>query len=92
MGVKLKRQNDYLLTEVAIDLPPDREGQALALGELDTLMRVSKGTGKVIVTYSDGGLNGINVEQKTKIHGAAADRVREAVGVRSEVVNGYHAG
>jgi hypothetical protein len=90
MPVKLKRQNDYLLTEVAIDLPPDREGQARMLGELDTLMRVSRGTGKVIVTYADGGLNGINVEQRTKVQGGAADKVREVVGVETKEINGHY--
>jgi hypothetical protein len=90
MPVKLKRQNDYLLTEVAIDLPPDREGQARALTELDNLMRVSHGTGKVIVTYADGGLNGINVEQRTRVQGGTADKVREVAGVVSKEINGHY--
>jgi hypothetical protein len=94
MPVQLKTQNDYLLTEVSVELPPDRQKQAETLSELDYLMRVSKGSGKIIAVYSDGGLYGINIEQRTKIRGAVADRVREAVGVANKVVgaesNGHH--
>lgn len=89
MTVKLQSQNDYLLTEVTIDLPLDREEQGKLLGEIDALMRASHGTGKVVAQYSAGGLNGINVEQRSKIRGAAADKVRQIVGVESKEVNGH---
>jgi hypothetical protein len=92
--MELKTQNDYLFTEVSVELPTDRQAQAKLLSELDYLMRVSKGSGKIIAVYSDGGLYGINIEQRTKVRGAVADKVREAVGVANRVVgaetNGYH--
>jgi len=91
MAIKLQTQNDYLLTEVVIDIPPDRTEQNKLLSEIDALMRASRGTGKVVAQYSSGGLNGINVEQRSKIRGAVADRVRDLVGIESvEINNGYH--
>jgi hypothetical protein len=90
MAIKLQTQNDYLLTEVVIDIPPDRVEQNKLLGEIDALMRASHGTGKVVAQYSSGGLNGINVEQRSKIRGAVADRVRDLVGIETVEVNGYH--
>lgn len=90
MPVQLKTQNDYLLTEVSIELPLDKAEQAKTLGELDFLMRTSRGTGKIIAVYSDGGMYGINVEQKTKIRGAVADRVRQVVGVDTKEINGHY--
>jgi len=83
MSVKVKAQGDYLLTEVSIDLPCD-------LNDLDYLMRTSHGTGKIVAVYTQGNLSGVNVEQKTRIRGAAADRVRDLVGVQTTEVNGYH--
>jgi hypothetical protein len=83
MAIRIKTQNDYLLTEVSIDLPCDPN-------ELDYLMRTSRGTGKIVAVYSEGGLLGINVEQKTKIRAGVADKVREIVGVDTREINGHH--
>jgi len=86
MAVKIKTQHDYLLTEVSVDLPCD-------LNALDNLMRISRGTGKIVAVYSEGGLLGINVEQKTKVRAGVSDKVREVVGVESKEINGangYH--
>ena len=90
MPVSIKTQHDYLLTEVNVDLPADRAEHAKTLGELDYLMKASHGTGKIVAVYSQGALLGINVEQKTKIRGEAADKVRELVGVVDKEINGYH--
>jgi hypothetical protein len=83
MPVKIKTQHDYLLTEVNIELPCD-------LNDIDYLMRISRGTGKIVALYNEGGLVGVNLEQKSKIRGGVADKVRELVGVADKEINGYH--
>jgi hypothetical protein len=83
MPVKVKTQHDYLLTEFSVDLPCD-------LNDLDYLMRTSRGTGKIVAVYSEGGLLGINVEQKSKVRVGVADKVREIVGVATQEINGHH--
>lgn len=81
MPVTIKTQRDYLTTEVSVDLPCD-------LNDLDYLMRTSRGTGKIVAVYSEGGLLGINIEQKTKVREAVAAKVREVVGVETKEVGG----
>jgi hypothetical protein len=82
MPVSIKTQHDYLLTEVSIDLPCD-------LNSLDYLMKAVRGTGKIVAVYSEGGLLGVNIEQKTKLRGVAADKVREIAGVADRELNGH---
>jgi hypothetical protein len=81
MPIKIMAQRDYLLTEVSIELPCD-------LGELEDLMKASRGTGKIVALYQQGGTTGINLEQKTKIRDSVADKVRELVGVETKEFNG----
>jgi hypothetical protein len=81
MPVTIKTQRDYLTTEVSVDLPCD-------LNDLDYLMRTSRGTGKIVAVYSEGGLLGINIEQKTKVRGPVADEVRKLVGVETKEIEG----
>jgi hypothetical protein len=81
MAVKLKTQHDYLLTEVSVELPCE-------LNDLDYLMRTSRGTGKIVALYNEGGLLGVNIEQRTKVRGPIADKVREVVGVETKEING----
>lgn len=78
MAVKVKTQKDYLVTEVAIELPCD-------LGSLDYLMKTSRATGKIVAMYCDGGVIGINVEQRSKIPEAATEKVRAIVGIEDRV-------
>lgn len=81
MAIKIKSQRDYLLTEVSIQLP-------CVLSELDYLLKTSRGTGKIVALYSEGGVLGVNVEQKTKIPEAVSDQVRELIGVETREMNG----
>ena len=64
MPINIKSQKDSLTTDVVIDLPTN-------LNEIDQLMRSSKATGRVVATYNQGGLLGVNV-------GAEATHVRSA--------------
>jgi hypothetical protein len=74
MAIKLKAQKDYLLTEASAELPTD-------LNELDSEMRKTKATGKIVAVYSNGGLVGVNMEQKTRATEEEAAKMRKTVGV-----------
>lgn len=82
MAVRIKTQKDYLVTEVTIELP-------CALSELDYLLKSSRGTGKIVAVYCDGGVAGVNVEQRTKISETVAQKVRDLVGVETKMMNGH---
>lgn len=88
--LKLKTQNDYLFTEVSVDLPPDIGGQARLLGEVHDLMRESRSTGKVVVQYCNGGVIGVNLEQRSRIREGISSRVRQLVGIATKEINGHH--
>jgi hypothetical protein len=81
MAIRIKSQKDYLLTEVCIELP-------CSLDELDYLMKTSRGSGKIVAVYQQGGIYGINVEQRTRIRESVTQKVRELVGVETEEFNG----
>lgn len=74
MPAKVKTQKDYLLTEVTIELPAN-------LSDLDAIMRATKATGKIVALYSQGGLLGINVEQRTKASDIVSEKIRDLLGV-----------
>jgi hypothetical protein len=79
MTIRIKAQKDYLLTEVNIEVPAD-------LGELDTRMKEMKSAGKIVSLYNQGGVLGVNVEQRTKIPDAQVDEVRRLVGVNTKIL------
>ena len=79
----MKTQKDYLVTEAAMELPCD-------LSNLDYLMKTSRATGKIVAVYCDGGVIGINVEQRTKIAEPTSQKVRDLVGVDDQEINGHH--
>lgn len=74
MATKVKTQKDYLLTEVTIELPA-------SLTELDAIMKATKATGKIVIVYNQGGILGINVEQKTKATDSNSVKVRDILGI-----------
>ena len=74
MPINIKSQKDSLTTDVVIDLPTN-------LNEIDQLMRSSKATGRVVATYNQGGLLGVNVEQKQHISDQHSGKVRDIIGV-----------
>lgn len=76
MSVKIKTQNDYLLTEVAIALPTN-------LSDLAELMKTLKATGRIVVMFSNGGIFGVSVEQRLKLKDADSKSVREALSIGS---------
>ena len=74
MAIKIKSQKDHLITETSVALPTD-------LNTLDQLMRSSKATGKIVAVYNQGGMLGVNVEQKQHISESVSGKVRDILGV-----------
>jgi ABC-type hemin transport system substrate-binding protein len=77
MPIKVKTQKDSLTTEVSLELPVN-------LSELDAMMKSIKATGKIVVVYNQGGVLGINVEQKTKATEADSAKVRDILGIATK--------
>lgn len=74
MAVGIKVQRDYYLTEVSIELPTDVQ-------QVDALMKATKTNGKMVVQYNQGSVQGVNVEQRTKIPDSKASEIRALLGV-----------
>lgn len=79
MATKVKTQKDYLLTQCTIELPAN-------VAELDSILRTSKASGKMIVLYESGGIIGVNVEQKTKTTAVNSVKVRDLLGVETKAL------
>jgi len=77
MTVELAIQKDYLLTEGSAKLPTD-------LNEWAEKMRKTKATGKIVAVFTNGGLSGVNIEQKTKATETESAKMRKAIGVKDE--------
>jgi hypothetical protein len=74
MAISAKVQRDYLLTEASISLPA-------SVSEVDEIMIASKTNGKLTVIYNDGHIQGINIEQRTRISDSLSVEVRAIVAV-----------
>lgn len=66
MSVKVKATRSYYVTEVSIDLPSD-------VKEIDALLKQLRSNGKMVVIYSGGSTQGMNVEQRTRIPDDSVD-------------------
>ena len=74
MAIKVKVQRDYLLTEASIFLPA-------SVSDVDEIMKATKANGKLIILYNEGYIQGINIEQRTKVPDAKSTEVRNIVAV-----------
>lgn len=79
MKPKIKVQKDYYLTEVSIELPADPT-------ELDELLKAIKTTGKTVTQYNQGSVQGINIEQRTRIPESVAAEIRRLLGIGEAVL------
>jgi hypothetical protein len=79
MAVQIKVQKDYYLTEVSIELPAD-------IRQTDELLQATKTTGKMVVQYNQGSVQGVNLEQRTKISDAQAEEIRKILNVGEKVL------
>jgi hypothetical protein len=74
MAVKVTVQKDYLRTEASIS-------PQTPVSEVDELLKLTKTNGKLVVLYNEGHIQGINIEQNTKITDAKSAEVRAIVKV-----------
>lgn len=77
MAIKVKVQRDYLLTEFSVEA---------SASELDDVLKSIKTSGKSITLYNNGTVQGINVEQKTKLTEAQSAQIRELINVADKVL------
>ncbi len=79
MALKIKVQKDQLRTEASIELPAQ-------VSEVDELLRAAKTDGKMIVLYNNGYIQGINIEQNTKIAESKTAKIRALLEVDDKVL------
>ena len=80
MGLRIKTQTDYLVTEVTFEPPVD-------LREVQEHIRGTKSNAKITSLYNSGGVLGISVEQKTRITDTdTATLVRELLGIKNHII------
>jgi hypothetical protein len=79
MAIKAKVQRDYLLTEASISLPVD-------VSQVDEILKASKTSGRMVVVYNQGAVQGINVEQKTKVSDLQSTKIRSLLAIEDQVL------
>jgi hypothetical protein len=79
MAVQIKVQKDYYQTEVSVELPAD-------IQQVNELLQATKTTGKMVVQYNQGSVQGVNLEQRTKISDAQAEEIRKILDVGETVL------
>jgi hypothetical protein len=77
MAIKVKVQRDYLLTEFSVEA---------SASELDDVLKSIKTSGKSITLYNNGAVQGINVEQKTKLTEQQSIQIRELINITDKVL------
>jgi hypothetical protein len=79
MAIKITVQKDYLRTEASLALP-------VQVSEVDELLRATKTNGKMVVLYNEGHIQGVNIEQNTKITSAKSAEVRAILEVADKTL------
>ena len=79
MAIRIKAQKDYFRTDVTVDLPVE-------VSEVDQVLRAIKTSGKMVVLYNNGFIQGINVEQNTKINENQSTEIRKLLAIGDEKV------
>jgi hypothetical protein len=79
MKPEIKIQRDFYLTEASIELPTD-------IGQLSEILKATKTTGKLVIQYNQGSVQGVNVEQRTKISDAQAAEIRPLLEIGEKIL------
>lgn len=79
MGLRIKTQTNYYVTEVTFEPPVD-------LKEVQEVLRASRSTGEVIGMYNNGGVLGISVKQRSKIPSDLDKKIREILGIDTMMI------
>lgn len=80
MAIRVKVQKDYYTTEISVDLPA-------SVSDWDEVLRATRTNGKMVVLYNQGSIQGINIEQKTKISPANSEIIRPLLEIESKVMS-----
>jgi hypothetical protein len=79
MAVEIKVQKDYYLTEVSIELPTN-------VSQVDEVLKATKTNGKMVIQYNQGNVQGVNVEQRTKISESQANEIRALLDIGEKIL------
>lgn len=79
MAIELTVQKDYLKTEASVKLPAK-------LVEVDELLKQTKTSGKLVVLYYKGSVQGINFEQNTKVPAGKSGEIRSLLDLEDKQV------
>lgn len=79
MPIKITAQKDYLKTEFSVS-------PSSSVADVDELLRGTKTSGKMIVLYNQGHVQGINVEQNSRLKEGQSDEVRKLIKVATETL------
>jgi hypothetical protein len=79
MAVEIKVQKDYYLTEVSIELPTN-------VSQVDEVLKATRTNGKMVIQYNQGNVQGVNVEQRTKISESQANEIRALLGIGEKIL------
>jgi hypothetical protein len=79
MNPEIKIQKDFYLTEASIELPAD-------IGQLSEILKATKTTGKLVIQYNQGSVQGVNVEQRTKISDTQATKIRPLLEIGEKIL------
>ena len=79
MKPEIKIQKDFYLTEASIELPTD-------IGQLSEILKAIKTTGKLVIQYNQGSVQGVNVEQRTKISDDQSTEIRPLLDLGEKIL------
>jgi len=74
MSVKAKAQKDIFRTEVSLELPVD-------VSRVNEMMLAMKTHGKMVIVYSQGAHQAVNLEQNSTIPESKAGEMRAMLGI-----------
>lgn len=77
--LKIKTQTDYFLTEVTFEAPVD-------LAEVQQMIKRTHSNSKITAIFNEGGVIGVNIEQKKRVKADQSANIREMLGVKSEII------
>lgn len=79
MAIKITAQRDYLKTEASLS-------PQTPVSEVDELLKATKTNGKLVVLYNEGHIQGINIEQNSRLGQEQSEKVRQLIAVKDKVL------
>lgn len=79
MAIQIKNQTDYFQTDVSVEVPA-------RIAEWDTALRAMKATAKMTVLYNQGSVQGVSIEQKSRVSASDATEIRRLLGLTDKVI------